>query len=280
MSNSFATINPGYFELTPCRITYGGTDLGGTDKVSVKIEEKLAPLKADQEGDSIIDQKVSGFKITVETALDETLLKANWKVVFAAHKLVTQGGQSSFYFDQQIGQSMRALAKSLVLHPLSKVDSDKSADINIYLATANPSSTIDFSSQDQQKLKVTFDVYPDFSTQPARWMLYGDPDIGVVDAVAGAATAGSGNTGGGTVSAITVTNGSTKTELITLECLTAGASANFSVTGSQSGPLGIATVGLTFNAPNNEISFTVNDGSPDFAFDDSFTIQTTAANYV
>lgn len=280
MSTSFATINPGYFELTPCRITYGGVDLGGTDKVTVKIEEKLAPIKADQEGDSIIDNRVSGFKITVETALDETLLKANWKVVFAAHKLVTQAGQSAFYFDQQIGQSMRALAKLLILHPLSKVDADKSSDINIYLATANPSSSIDFSSQDQQKLKVTFDVYPDFTTQPARWMLYGDPAVGLENATAGAATAGTGNTGAGTVSSISVSNGNTKTELITLECLTPGASANFSVSGSQSGPLGIAAVGLQFNAPGNEISFLVNDGNPDFALDDNFTIQTTAANYV
>lgn len=280
MSTSFATINPGYFELTPCRITYGGVDLGGTDKVSVKIEEKLAALKADQEGDSLIDQRVSGFKVTIETALDETLLKANWKVVFAAHKLIEEAGQTSFYFDQQIGQSMRALAKPLVIHPLSKADSDKSADINVYLATANPSSALDFSSQDQQKLKVTFEVYPDFSTQPARWMLYGDPDIGVEDATAGAATAGSGNTGGGTVGSIVVNNSSTKTELITLLCLTPGATANFSVTGSQSGPLGIATVGVTFNAPDYQISFLVADGSPDFALDDSFTIQTTASNYV
>lgn len=279
MSTSFATVSPGYFELSPCRVTFGGVDLGGTDKVAVKIEEKLSPLKADQYGDSIIDQKVSGFKITVETALDETLLKANWQVVFAAHKLVTQGQNTSFYFDSQIGQSMRALAKALVLHPLAKVDSDKSADINIYLATANPSTQIDYSSSEQQKLKVTFDVYPDFTTQPARWMLYGDPAVGLVDATAGAATAGTGNVGDGTVTNITVTNGATKTETISLLCLTAGASANFSVSGSQSGPLGIATNGITFNAPGNEISFLVNDGAVDFALNDSFTIATTAANY-
>ncbi len=277
MSTSFSTITPGYFELTPCRLTYGGVDLGGTDKVALKIEEKLSPLKADQLGDSVIDQKVSGFKVTVETALDETQLKSNWKVVFPAHKLVTQGGNTSFYFDSQIGQSMVALAKPLVLHPLSRVDSDKSHDVNIYLATAMPSSQLDFSSSEQQKLKVTFDVYPDFTTQPPRWLLYGDPAVGLVNASAGAATAGTGNTGAGTVTSIAVNNGSTKTETISLLCLTAGNPANFEVSGSLSGALGVATTGITFNSP--EISFLVNSGSPTFALNDSFTIATTAANY-
>lgn len=280
MSTSFSTITPGAFELSPCRVTFGGVDLGGTDKVTVKIEEKLADLKADQLGDSFIDRKVSGFKVTIETALDETLLKSNWKVVFAAHDLVTQAGNTAFYFASAVGQSMRALAKTLVLHPLSKVDSDKSSDINVYLATANPSSSIDFSSQDQQKLKVTFDVYPDFTTQPARWMLYGDPAVGLEDATAGAATAATGNVGDGTVGSITVNNGATKTELVTLLCLTAGASANFVVSGSTTGPMGYATNGLAFTSPGDEIGFTITDGAADFALDDSFTIQTTAANYV
>lgn len=280
MSTSFSTITPGAFELTPCRVTYGGVDLGGTDKVTVKIEEKLAPLKADQLGDSFIDQKVSGFKMTIETALDETLLKSNWKVVFPAHALVTEAGETAFYFDSQVGQSMRALAKPLILHPLSKVDSDKSSDVNVYLATANPVSSIDFSSQDQQKLKVTFDVYPDFTTQPPRWMLYGDPAVGLEDATASAAVAATGNVGNGTVGSIAVNNGTTKTETITLLCLTAGTGANFSVTGTQSGPLGVASNGITFNAPDNEIAFLITGGGTPFALNDSFTIDTTAANYV
>lgn len=280
MSTSFSTITPGNFELSPCRVTYGGVDLGGTDKVTVKVEEKLAPLKADQLGDSFIDQRVSGFKITIETALDEVLLKANWKVVFAAHALVGTSPNQSFYFNSQVGASMRELAKPLVLHPLSNVDGDKSADINVYLATANPSSSIEYSSQDQQKLKVVFEVYPDFSTQPAQWMLYGDPSIGVINATHGAATAATGNAGNGTVGSIAVNNGATKTEVISLLCLTSGTSANFEVSGSVSGPLGVATNAVNFNAPGNEIGFLITGGGTPFALNDSFTITTTAANYV
>lgn len=280
MSTSFATMSPGNFELSPCRVTYGGVDLGGTDKVSVKIEEKLAPLKADQLGDTVIDNKVSGFKVTIETALDEVKLKANWKVVFPANKLVTSGPNTMFYFDSQIGQSMLDLAKPLILHPLSKVNGDKSTDIYVWLATAMPSSNLDFSSSEQQKLKVTFDVYPDFTTQPPRFMCYGDPSVGLIAASAGSAVAGTGNTGNGTVSAIAVSN-LAKTETVTLQCVTPEANAGiFNVNGSMSGPLGLAVVGVSYASANGAIAFLINDGAIDFALNDSFTIATVAANYV
>jgi hypothetical protein len=277
MSLSFSNITPGNFELGPCRVTLGAVDLGGTDKTTLKIEEKLSPIKADQLGDTVIDNRVSGFKMSVETALDEVLLKSNWKAVFRAHKLV--GSSQAFYFDSQVGASMVALAQPLILHPLDRPDSDKSADVNIYLATAMPTSEIVQSSTEQQKLKVTFDVYPDFTTTPPRFMLYGDPSVGLVNASAGAATAGTGNTGADTVTGITVNNGATKTEIITLTCVTAGASGKFNVQGSSSGPLGLATVGLQFNAFGNEIGFTINNGSPSAALNDTYTIATTAANY-
>lgn len=279
MSLSFSNITPGNFELGPCRVTLGGVDLGGTDKTTLKIEEKTSPIKADQLGDTDIDDRVSGLKISVETALDETLLKSNWKAVFRAHKLVTSGGNTAFYIDSQIGASMLALAQALVLHPLDRPDSDKSADVNIYLATAIPTSEVVQSATEQQKLKVSFKVYPDFTTTPPRFMLYGDPAVGLVNASAGAATAGTGNTGADTVTGITVNNGATKTEIITLTCVTAGASGKFNVQGSSSGPLGLAAVGLQFNAFGNEIGFTINDGSPHATLNDTYTIATTAANY-
>lgn len=279
MSLSYSTITPGNFDLGPCRVTLGGVDLGGTDKCTLKIEEKTSPIKADQLGETDIDDRVSGLKISVETALDEVLLKSNWKAVFRAHKLVTSGGQTSFYIDSQIGASMLDLAQTLVLHPLGKADSDLSADVKIYLATAIPSSEIVNSSGEQKKLKVTFKVYPDFTTTPPRFMIYGDPSVGLVDASAGAATAGTGNTGADTVTGITVNNGATQTETITLTCVGAGASGVFGVEGSLSGPLGNATVGVAFEAFGDQIGFTINDGTPSATVGDTYTIATTAANY-
>ncbi len=278
MSVSFATITPGNLELSPCRVTFKGVDLGATDKVTLKIAEKISPLKADQLGETDIDDKVSGLKITVETALDETLLKANWKVVFPAHKLITSGGNTAFYIDSQIGQSQAALGGMLTIHPLSKVDGDLSADINIYIATAEPTSDLVHSATEQQKLKVTFKVYPDFTTTPPRFMLYGDLNVGLVAASHGSVVPATGNVGADTITSITV-GPSTKTETITALCVTAGASGRFDVSGSLSGPLGAATVGVAFEAFGNQIGFTVTDASPHAALGDSYTIATVAPNY-
>ena len=120
-------------------------------------------------------------------------------------------------------------------------------------------------------------VLPDDSVQPERFFTHGDPSIGLVAASAAAAVAGA-NTGNGTVSGISVNNAYTKTETITLTCIHASTNAGiFQVSGSLSGPLGNATVGVGFSS--NPIALLINDGSTDFIVGDSFTIATSAANY-
>lgn len=284
MSASNSVITPNQFELTPCRVTYKGVDLGATlGNVAVKIETALAELKGDQLGTTIIDHRVSGHKFTVVTSFAEVKFKENWKIVFPMNKLVQSGGETLFYFDSEVGYSQRSQAGTLNLHPLSLPNSDKSQDFNIYLAAADGKADYTFSPTEQVKLTCTWTVYPDFTTIPPRFFSFGDPSIGLVDASASSAVAATGNTGGGTVTGISVYNGYTPSEVVTLRCVTPGSAGSFYVQGTVSGALtGLATVGQTYNGlldGNNIISFTVNDGSPDFALNDSFAITTTASNY-
>jgi len=283
MTTSFSTITPGNFELTPCRVTYKGVDLGATKgNVKVNIEESLAELKADQLGSTAIDHRSSGFKMTIETTLDETQNKNNWLVVFPMHKLYTNPstGAQSFFIDSQVGASQRSFAGPLILHPLSRANTDLSGDILVYLATSMAKSSYEFSPTAQTGLKVDWQMYPDFTTSPPRFMLFGDPSIGFTNALAGAATAATGNTGNGTISNITAFNGTTLTETITALCVTPGASGNFYISGSVGGAYGLAAIGSTFNAPGGEISLKVNTGGTAFALNDSFTIGTTASNFI
>lgn len=98
----------------------------------------------------------------------------------------------------------------------------------------------------------------------------------LVNAVASslaAAVAGT-NTGGGTVGSLTGRVGA-PTETITLVCTaTASGAGTFSVTGSVSGLLGYATVGVLFSS--SVCGLLISDGTPDFALNDSFTIAATA----
>lgn len=274
MSLSYSTLNPAYSELSPCRVTFKGVDLGGTTgNVIIKPEDMTAPIKYDQLGETNIDFKISGFNMTIETNIAEVQLKDNWKVVFPTHKLVSQGGQKLMYFDSTVGAKLSDSAGLLTLHPLSKPNSDLSGDVSIWLAVAEGKSQLTFSPKDQQILKIVWHVLPDFNTIPPRFFAYGDLAVGLVAASHGTATAGS-NTGNGTVGSISVFSGVTKTETITLTALSA---TKFDVEGSLSGPLGIATTGVAFNSP--DIALTITAGGTAFVANDSFTISTVAANY-
>lgn len=86
----------------------------------------------------------------------------------------------------------------------------------------------------------------------------------------GAASAAGGNTGNGTVGSISGRFGA-PAETITLTAITAAANGGtFRVEGTESGNLGVATVGVAFNS--GTIGFTIADGATDFVVGDKFTI--------
>jgi hypothetical protein len=283
MPVSFAAVTPTNLELTPVRISYDGVDLGaslGNVKVNVKYDK--AELKADQFGTSIIDRVNSGLNVTVETELAEFQNKDIIKVVFPNMVELTSGPNKAAYFVSKVGEHDLSLAKQLILHPLSKQDADFSGDWLFYQAVANGDSSVTYGPQEQIKLKLIWNVYLDTSVQPARFCFHGDPSIGVVNAVAAAAVAGS-NTGNGTISAEVAYNGFTVTETITVLCVGSTSGNDFYVSGSVSGPLGevhVAAANLsTVNFVSDQITFTINQGSTQFITGDSFTIATTGANY-
>src|SRR5882672_1583181 len=141
MPQSFSTINPTNFELSPCRVTYKGADVGATlGNVKIAVADKLSELKADQLGSTAVDKKVSGHVFTAEWEFAEVQNKSNWQILFPCHKLVSQNGNTGFYFDSQIGYSQRSQAGLLNFHPLSKPDTDLSEDFTCYLAASESSS--------------------------------------------------------------------------------------------------------------------------------------------
>lgn len=276
---SQAVVTTSNMELTPMRVTFDGVDLGGTlGNISFTAKYMKANIMADQSGQTVRDRRVSGIEVTLTTELTEIQNKDIWKVVFPhATKIGTgTGALAAIKFDQNVGDGDLANAKQLILHPLSKPDADVSTDYTFFKAVASAESSITFGPTEQARLKIVWNILPDESQVPNKFFRYGSPAIVQTPAAAAAAVAGGGNVGGGTVGSVTVSNTATKTETITLECVTASAgSGTFYVSGSVSGPLGLAIVGTPFiSAP---INLTISDGAPDFAVGDTFTIATTAA---
>lgn len=281
MSVSFAAINPAMTELTPARLTYKGVDLGGTlANIVISVEAMKADILQDQLGKTVIDRRISGHKMTLTTELTEIKNKDTLKVAFTWMNEITSGGNKALYATSQVGRSDLSDAGLLLVHPLSLPDSDLSGDVRFYKATPEGKSELVYGPDKQLTLKTVWNVYPDTSVVPAKFMFFGDPAVGLVNASAGSPSfVGTGN---GLMSAVAVDNLYTKTETITATLVTVVVNGGvFEVAGSLSGPLGLATVGLTFNAPADEhvISFLISDGSTDFALGDQFTVVTTGANY-
>lgn len=292
MSTSSAVVSTPNMELTPMRVSFKGpgagsfVDLGGTlGNVKVMVEFKKAEIHADQSGKTVRDRRVSALNISVETELAQIRDKNIWKTVFPHGQLVTDGitGHQMIYFVNQIGDSDLANSGQLKLHPLSLLDSDLSGDYLFYLACADAKSEVVYGPEEQTKLKVIWNILPDATTNPERFMIHGDATIGIVHALAGAPSfAGTGN---GTLTGVAVSDSATKTETITVTNVSAHANGGiFSVVGSVSGELGVAvlpnTAGGSVIFSSREISFTLTDGGTDFALNDAFTIATTSANYV
>ena len=286
MPVSFSNIHPANLELSPMRVSYGGVDLGATlGNVTIAPKVTKADKKADQMGTTVIDRVVSGLNIQVTTELAEVLNKDIWKVVYPnAYEVLS--GSKLLQWISKVGSHDTAFAQQLNLHPLSKADGDLTEDFNFYLAVGSEESEIVYSPTAQSKLKIVWNIYPDFTSQPARFMTYGDPAVGLTPAsFTGPTYLGTGN---GTLTNTAVYNGFTKTETITVTQVgVSGATHDgiFEVVGSVSGLIGVAIIPggapATFiNFVSPQITFTLTAGTVDFVNGDAFTIPTTAASYI
>ena len=67
-------------------------------------------------------------------------------------------------------------AGTLLLHPLSEPSASEIYDILVYKACASAESSLVGSPTEQQKLKIVWNVLPDTSVTPYRFIRYGDKD--------------------------------------------------------------------------------------------------------
>jgi hypothetical protein len=290
MSASNAMVSPQNIVLTPMRVTAfphgGGTgvDLGGTTEgVTLSIKTSFADIMVDQYGKTVLNSVVSGHTFGVKCVFAETADKTKWKQAFPNFQLVSTS-TGLFVINMAVGDDLLSHAGKLILHPLSKPDADLSEDVTINLAACKGASELKYGPDKQVGLAVDFEIFPDTTVSPARFMTYGDPTIGIVQATAGAPTAGS-NTGNGTITSQVAYSGFTATETITISCIAVDSTHGniFKVFGSVSGLLGEFTLASTstsvFNFTNPKISFTATQGTVEFVYGDSFTIATVASNY-
>lgn len=165
-------------DIGPCRVTFDATDLGATlDNVVVNFALKKADMKADQYGDTLLDQAISGMEVTIETSVAEIRDKDKLKKVFPSLTMIGTSPDALEMVDK-IATRQKALAKALTLHPIVEgADTNVDFDYHFYLALPTEESAYTFSATEQGKMKIVWKVLLDTSTTPARMFRYGDKDL-------------------------------------------------------------------------------------------------------
>lgn len=184
MGLSYATLTPGKMELSPVRVKFKKAgaltfvDLGGTSSgVTIETKYEKAEIKADQMGTTVIDRRVKGLIVTVTTELLEIQNMETVEVLFPHATIVGTTPNFRLDFKSKVGESDLSVAGQLLIHPLSLDDLNVSADYNFYKVCSSAESSVVYTAENQAKLKIVWNILPDFSTSPPRFYSYGDTTL-------------------------------------------------------------------------------------------------------
>ncbi len=185
------SIQPTSMELTPCQVLWkpaGATaavDMGGTEGgVKINIGYDKSPIQADQYGKTVLDNRVSGHKFTVETIILEVNDFQKLNYIFPSASLggttpYTGSAPSAFIeWITNIGHSDLSVAGQLTLHPLVRgATSNGDWDWNFWKASPVEVTEMSFSPTKQSGFKVVWNVFPDTSKSPAEFGRMGNTSL-------------------------------------------------------------------------------------------------------
>ncbi len=139
----------------PCRITFGGIDLGHTlDGVEIEINRQMADVIVDRYGDTPVDKVLTGTTATAKFKLAQFDNRQLDTALPEGQNIDTVTlDQTSFGTDA--GYNLRQDAKQLVIHPLKYAVGDLSHDVTFYLAVSTEPVTLPFMVKDQLAVEVT-----------------------------------------------------------------------------------------------------------------------------
>ena len=162
-------------KLGPCKVTSdpGGPGevvidktIGGVDFSAVPIYKEI---KIDQYGQGNYDKRIVGWTVQAIVRMAESTYE-NIKAMSAGLVEVEESPTKKKLHDAQLGTSMRAGGKKLVIHPLENAPADVSDDVVMYLAAPDTPLDLKYNYENERVLEVTMVAYPDDNVDP------GDPN--------------------------------------------------------------------------------------------------------
>lgn len=151
-------------KLGVCKVTFDGQDLGYTKGgVEVSVKTETHKVMVDQFGKTPINEYIMGREVQVKCPLAETTLDNLVKIMPGA-TLVTDSVDPTkkvVNVPTGIGGNLLDIAKTLVLHPIGKPDSDKSDDFTVFKAATAGALQFSYKLEDERVYSCEFNGYPD-----------------------------------------------------------------------------------------------------------------------
>lgn len=140
----------------PQRIIFGGIDVGHTlDGVTLSAEREFTEVNVDRYGKTPLDLVLTGNNLTLKFKLAQ----ADWDqwniAIPETGSYDGSGNKDRIDFGADAGASLRAEAKTLVMHPTRLDNADLSEDVNIYLAVSAENIEVPFKIDEQKVIEVT-----------------------------------------------------------------------------------------------------------------------------
>lgn len=167
--------NGANIKLGVCSVNFNGVDLGHTEGgVEFMYKPKHVEIKADLYGDSPLDDALVGETMTAKVPLAEKTI-ANLNIAMP-HSTFAGAGNARITLGKQAGESLKALAAQLYLHPIS--ESTKAYDIVMYKAAVATDINIKHDNKGQTIIEVTFKAYIDETKTNGNYLgLIGDSTV-------------------------------------------------------------------------------------------------------
>jgi len=155
---------PENVKLGVCSVTFDTTDLGFTKGgVQVAVATTTHEVTVDQLGNTPINELIMGRTCTVTVPLAETTLENLVATMPGATMIVDATDPTKRYVKvpTAAGKNLLSFAKTLVLHPKDKADTDRSDDFTVFKAATAGAITYSYSLDNERIFNVEFKAYPD-----------------------------------------------------------------------------------------------------------------------
>tara|TARA_Y100001937_G_C7090726_1_gene317594 strand:+ start:165 stop:695 length:531 start_codon:yes stop_codon:yes gene_type:complete len=161
--------------IEPMVVTFGGTDLGAATDISLAMEVSTTEIKADQTGDQLLSEVMTGFNCNITMTIQE-MSEANWNRIVASHTggSHTPSGGTAVYGvgTGKLFASLEAAGAKLQMKPVGAANNNR--NITLHKCYPIPES-VSFSGTELSTMSVTFKAVRDTSVDVGiNIMAFGD----------------------------------------------------------------------------------------------------------